>query len=206
MSKIANTRDHYGSVSIALHWLMAVLLVGLSALGLYMVTLPDVGFDTKKIWLIIYHKEIGVAAFILAVARLAWRITNALPRLVENLPEWQQIAARFVHLSFYVLMAALPISGWLMSSATGIPVSFLGLFALPDLVPYDRYLFELLVAVHQWLAYALLVLIAIHAGAALRHHFIFGDHTLRKMLPAQAPGRRRFSPPRTGRSPSMPSP
>jgi len=173
----------YGAVAMVLHWLMALVLSALFALGLYMTRLPDVGFDTWKISLILYHKELGIVALMLVVLRLVWRVGNALPRLVENLPGWQKVAARFVHLCFYALMLALPLTGWLMSSATGIPVPVLGLFTLPDLVPYDDRLYHALNDAHRYIGYALLVCMAAHIGAALRHHFLLRDNTLRKMLP-----------------------
>ena len=108
MRPINNMETGYGIVAVALHWLMAVLLIVLTAVGLYMVRLPDVGFDTTKIMLILYHKDLGMLALALAAVRLAWRVTNTLPRLVEHLPDWQKVVARFVHLSFYALMLALP--------------------------------------------------------------------------------------------------
>lgn len=180
---IRNSEDRFGTVAILLHWLMAFLIIGLVVLGLYMVRLPDAGFDTKKITLILFHKEVGVLVLVLFAIRLAWRITQVLPLLEEGLPDWQKIAARFVHLSFYALMFALPVSGLLMSSAAGIPVSFFGLFMLPDLLPHDEYLFQKLIEIHKWLAYGLILLLFIHAGAALQHHLWFKDDTLRKMLP-----------------------
>jgi cytochrome b561 len=183
LTPLANNEQRYGTVAIMLHWLMAVVLVALIVVGIYMVSLPDVGFDKKKAALIIYHKELGILAFAMAGLRLAWRVGNALPRLVENLPDWQKVIARLVHLFFYALMFALPITGWIMSSATGIPVSFLGLFELPDLVAYNERLFHSFIDIHKWLGYALIVLILIHAAAALRHHFLFKDETLKKMLP-----------------------
>lgn len=183
MTHLANTERHYGAVAIVLHWSIAVLLIILIVSGVYMVSLPDVGFDTKKITLILYHKEIGILALSAAALRLAWRVGSALPRLVESLPDWQKVTARFVHLCFYGLMFALPITGWLMSSATGIPVSFFGWFDLPDFVPYDDRLFHALIDIHKWLGYALIVLILIHSAAALRHHLLFKDETLKKMLP-----------------------
>jgi len=183
MAAIGNSAGRYGLVAVAFHWAMALLLVALTALGLYMVALPDAGFDTKKIELILYHKEIGMTVLLLALLRLAWRITQVLPLLVAHLPEWQQVAARFVHLCFYALMIALPLTGWLMSSAAGIPVKFLELFTLPDLIGRDDLWFQRLIAIHQALAWALIALFAIHAGAALRHHFAFRDDTLRRMLP-----------------------
>jgi cytochrome b561 len=186
MIPIANTDSRYGAVAVGFHWLMAVLLIALVALGLFMVRLPDVGFDTLKIRLILYHKDLGMLALGLAALRLAWHVTNTLPRLVENLPDWQKVVARFVHLSFYGLMLSVPITGWLMSSAAGFPVSLFGRFDVPDLIPHDDYLFQVFIAVHKWLGYALIPLIVLHAGAALRHHFIFKDETLRKMLLADS--------------------
>ena len=183
MMQFANTGNRYGIIAIALHWLMAVLLVTLVALGLYMVSLPDVGFNTKKILLILFHKELGIVALALVTVRLAWRIGNVLPALVENLPDWQKLTARFVHLSFYALMLALPVTGWLMSSAAGIPVYFFGLFSLPDFIAHDEYLFQVFIEIHKWLSYALIVCILVHAGAALRHHFMLRDDTLKRMLP-----------------------
>jgi cytochrome b561 len=183
MTPLENTEDRYGAIAILFHWSMALLVIGLAALGLYMVTLPDVGFNTQKIMLIIYHKELGVLAFVLLATRLTWRVTHILPQLVAHLPDWQQIAARFVHLSFYALLFALPMTGCLMSSAAGIPVSFFGLFTLPDFVHRDENLFQLLIDIHKWLGYVLILFIVVHAGAALRHHFVFKDDTLRRMLP-----------------------
>lgn len=179
---IGNTRQRYGAVAIALHWAMALLLVVLIALGWYLVRQPDVGYNERKIYLILYHKELGILALTLAVLRLAWRVGQALPALVETLPDWQQVAARLVHLCLYGLMFALPLTGWVMSSAAGFTVSFLGWFDLPDLVPVDDALYRTLVTAHRWLAYALAGAIALHAGAALRHHFVFRDDTLRKIL------------------------
>ena len=179
---IENTRERYGSVAVALHWLVAVLVAGLLALGLYMARLPDAGFDRKKIVLIVSHKEYGVLVLLLVAARIAWRWLEPLPDL-EAAPDWQKIAARFVHLWLYALLLALPITGWIMSSAAATPVSFFGLGYLPDLLPRDDYLFRAFIAIHKWLAYALIALLAAHVGAALWHHFVQRDRTLRKMLP-----------------------
>jgi cytochrome b561 len=183
MTPIENTEHRYGAIAILFHWSMALLVIGLAALGLYMVTLPDAGFTTKKVTLVLYHKEFGVLALVLLATRLVWRVTQILPRLVEHLPDWQKIAARFAHLSFYALLFALPVTGCLMSSAAGIPVSFFDLFMLPDFVHRDHDLFQRYIAIHKWLGYVLILLIFVHAGAALRHHFAFKDDTLGKMLP-----------------------
>src|SRR5215472_17289863 len=99
--RLTNTRQTYGILAIVLHWLMAALLLALVALGVFMVRLPDAGFDTRKITAILIHKEIGAAAFLCAVVRLAWRQINPIPRPIESVPEWEQIAWIFVHLCFY---------------------------------------------------------------------------------------------------------
>ena len=180
--RLSNTHQHYGAAAIALHWLMATLIVALVVMGIYMVRLPDVGFNVTKITLILVHKEIGVLVLVLAGARIIWRQLNPLPRLVASVPEWQKVTAILVHLCFYALMIALPVTGWIMSSAAGIPVSFLGLFPLPDLVPHDDILFGWLGPLHNWLGYMMAGFICLHAGAALRHHFLLRDETLQKML------------------------
>ena len=180
-----NTRGRHGAVAVLLHWVMALLLVGLSLLGLYMTTLPDAGFDKRKVFLVIYHKEFGMAALALVVVRLAWSATGVQPALATNVPEWQNVAARFVHLCFYAFMFALPITGWMMSSAAGIPVEVLGIY-LPDIIPYNDTHFQQLIVIHRWLGYALIPFIVVHAGAALHHHFVKRDDTLRKMLPQEA--------------------
>lgn len=182
-----NTRERYGTVAVAFHWLAAILIAGLLGLGLYMAGLPDAGFDRKKIVLIIYHKEFGILVLMLALARLAWRLRGPMPAL-EPAPDWQKVVARFVHLCLYALMFALPVTGWLMSSASALPVSFFGLGYLPDLLPRDDYLFRAFLAMHKWLAWSLIAFLAAHAGAALWHHVVNRDATLRKMLPAATRG------------------
>lgn len=183
MTLLGNTQQRYGAIAILLHWLMAALLVVLLAMGLYMVQLPDVGFDTRKITLILVHKALGMVALAAVALRLAWRLVNPLPALAQGVPEWQQVAARFVHLLFYALMFALPLTGWLLNSAGGYPLTFLGWFAIPDLIGRNDFLFHLFTDMHRWLGYALLVLLVVHAGAALRHHFQLRDDTLRRILP-----------------------
>lgn len=183
MIQLLNSEGRYGAVAIALHWLMALLLIGLVAMGLYMVSLADAGYDSWKILLILAHKQLGMLALVIAASRLFWRFANALPRLVDTLPDWQKVLARFVHLCFYGLMFALPVSGWLMSSAAGLSISVLGVFNLPDLVGRNDLLFQTLIQVHAALAFGLIACMVAHIGAALRHHFVARDATLKKMLP-----------------------
>ncbi|MDF3831909.1 cytochrome b [Cupriavidus basilensis] len=183
MAPIENSEERYGIIAILLHWSMAILVIGLAALGIYMVMLPDVGFNSEKIVLIIFHKEVGLLVFVLLLVRWVWRATQTMPALDSQLPDWQKIAARSVHLIFYFIIFALPITGWVMSSAAGIPVSFFGIFTLHDFVRHDDLLFHQLIELHRWLGFALVFFIFIHVSAALWHHFVFKDDTLRKMLP-----------------------
>jgi cytochrome b561 len=114
--------------------------------------------------------------------RMIWRFINITP-LLSFLPKWEFIAARLTHWTFYLLIFALPMSGWLMSSASGLPVSFFGLFVLPDLVSPNESLRHFFQLIHEWLGYAIIALICLHVAAALKHHFINKDDIMRRMLP-----------------------
>jgi len=177
---IKNTENHYGAMAILLHWGMALLIIGLLGEGLYMVNLP---ISLQKLKLFGWHKEYGVLVLILVCFRLGWRLTNSVPALPINLPKWQKIAARMAHWSFYVFMFAMPITGWLITSAAGLPVSFFGWITLPDLIVPNTDLRIFFTEIHQWLAYGLIAVICLHMGAAFKHHFINKDNVLRGMLP-----------------------
>lgn len=174
---VTNTENRFGIVAIGLHWLLAVLLIGLLALGLYMVYLP---INLEKLKLYGWHKEYGLLVLPLVIFRLFWRLTNIMPRL--SLPLWEVVAARTVHWTFYGFMFAMPITGWLITSAAGLPASFFGLFVLPDLIAPSEKLMKLFQEIHQWLGYGLIVTITLHTSAALKHHFINKDDILRRML------------------------
>ncbi len=172
-----NTVNAYGWVAIVLHWILAILLIGLLALGLYMVSLP---ISLEKLKFYGWHKEYGLLALWLAILRLGWRLINKTPYLA--LPLWEKIAARSVHWAFYFFMFVMPLTGWLITSAAGLPASFFGLFVLPDLVnpnEEQRLLFQV---IHEWLGYGLIATIVLHTSAALKHHFINKDDILRRML------------------------
>lgn len=174
---ITNTTTRFGLVTIVLHWLIALLIIGLLALGLYMVRLP---ISLEKLKLYGWHKEYGFLVLFLAIFRFMWRLSNELPEL--DLPWLEKIAARAMHWAFYGFMFAMPISGWLITSAAGLPASFFGLFTLPNLIAANeqhRVFFEW---VHEWLGYALIAAIAMHTAAALKHHFINKDNILRRMI------------------------
>lgn len=173
----------YTGTAIALHWLIAAGILGTFALGLYMHDLP---FSPAKLKLVAWHKWAGVTLFALACLRLAWRLGHRPPDLPDAMPPAQRRMAGVAHGALYVLMLAIPLSGWLMSSAKGVPTVWFGVLPLPDLVARDAAQAETLQALHQALNYTLLALVAAHAGAALKHHFVDRDDVLQRMLPRRA--------------------
>ena len=175
---IKNTENRYGMVAILLHWVMTILIIFLLGLGLYMVQLP---ISAEKLKLYRWHKEFGVLAFMLVIVRIMWRVGNLTPSL-SMLAWWEILAARSVHYAFYVFMFALPLTGWIISSAAGLPVSFFGWFILPDLISPDENVRILFAEIHKWLAYGLIVIICLHIAAALKHHFINKDDILRRII------------------------
>ena len=169
----------YTRTAIALHWLAALLIVANLTLGVSMVGLE---LSPLKLRLFSYHKWIGITVFIVASLRLAWRQFHPPPPPVA-MPDWQRRTATMTHAILYVLMFAIPLSGWIYSSATGVSVVYLGLVPLPDLVPKDKALAGVLKAVHVTLNIGLVALVILHIGAALKHHVMNRDGVLPRMLP-----------------------
>ncbi|MFO1259406.1 MAG: cytochrome b [Gammaproteobacteria bacterium] len=177
--RFINTDERYGLVSFLLHWIVAIIIIGLIIVGLYMTRIP---ISSLKLKLYGWHKQFGLLILALLFLRIAWRLSNVTPRLPATLPAWQKLAARSVHFVFYLFMFFMPITGWLVTSAAGLPVSFFGWFVLPSLVEPDESNRLLYAEIHQWLAYGLILTLGAHIGAALKHHFINKDNILRRML------------------------
>ena len=171
----------YSGVAIALHWTSAVLVFCGFALGLDMASLE---FSPAKLRYISWHKWLGITIFLLAALRIAWRYVRPPPPLPASVPPWQVSAARVSHLLLlYALMLVIPLSGWLYSSASGVPVVYLGLLPLPDLVAKDKATASVLLAVHQTLNFTLAVVVVAHVAAALQHALVDRDGVLARMLP-----------------------
>lgn len=170
----------YTSTAIALHWLMAILIFGLLALGFYMQDLP---LSPEKLQLYSWHKWAGVTAFLLVLVRLAWRAGHRPPPLPETMARPLQFAAHAGHLLLYVLMLAIPLTGWLMSSAKGFQTVWFGVLPIPDLLAKNKEVGDLLQTVHMSLNLVFAAVIVGHVGAALKHHFIDKDDILTRMLP-----------------------
>lgn len=171
---------HYTATAKLLHWLMAALLFGMLALGFYMSDLP---LSPDKLKLYSWHKWAGVTAFLLLWFRLFWRITHRPPALPDSMPKLMQFAAHAGHLLLYGLMIAIPLSGWLMSSAKGFQTVYFGILPIPDLLDKNKELGDLLALVHKSLNLLFVAVLTGHIGAALKHHFIDKDDILIRMAP-----------------------
>lgn len=179
---LRNTEHGYGPVARALHWWMALIMIGLIGLGIYMTSQPD--GDVK--WrLYDLHKSLGTLIFLLVLLRLLWRHLTPPPPLPDDMKAFDKHAAQIGHGLLYLAMLALPITGYLDAALGGYHLSFFGLFDVPMLLAKDEDLFKLVVSLHRWIGYGLAILILAHAGAALKHHWLDHDRVLMRMLRGQ---------------------
>lgn len=179
-----NLVSTYTGTAKILHWLMALLLFAMLALGFYMSDLP---LSPQKLQLYSWHKWAGVSAFLLLVIRLAWRMTHQPPAFPMQTPKIQQWAAHLGHGALYVLMLVIPLSGWLMSSAKGFQTVWFGVLPIPDLIEKNKELGAVLGEVHEALNIILILVLIVHVAAAVKHHFMDKDDTLLRMLPSKSP-------------------
>jgi len=178
---LKNTEHAYGWVLIVMHWLMALAIFGLFALGLWMTSLgyydawyhraPDI------------HKSIGMLVLFLLIFRLIWIGTNVKPAIVGK--AWEQTSALVVHRTHYVLMLIVMLSGYLIPTAKGVGVDVFGWFTAPATLANIPQQADIAGAIHLWSAWALIGLVLLHSGAALKHHFVDRDETLLRMFGMQ---------------------
>jgi cytochrome b561 len=172
----------YHPVAVLLHWVLGVALVGIFAVGLYMVDLP---FSPQRLRLYSWHKWAGVTVLVLSFLRLFWRLLQrppALPAGIEQgMPAWQRTAHQVTHVGLYGLFFAVPLLGWAYSSAAGFPVVLFGVLPLPDFVPVSEALADVLQLMHRFAAYGLAALVIMHVAGALKHHFIDRDGLMGRM-------------------------
>ena len=181
-AKVHALQPRYTAVAIALHWTIALLIFGGWALGLYMHELP---VSPAKLRYYSWHKWAGVTVFLLAIARVAWLATHPAPPLPARMSRLQTSLARASHGALYALMFILPLSGWLMSSAKGVPTVYFGIVPLPDLVAKNKALGAQLSEVHEVLAFGLAALVVLHVGAAIKHQLVDRDGLMARMLPGR---------------------
>ncbi|MCR6662808.1 MAG: cytochrome b [Luteimonas sp.] len=186
---LKNTRDRWGAISQSLHWIIVVLLLAVAVIGLVMGELPR---SPKYFWVYTAHKSIGITILALMLLRLGWRLYAGAPQPVPGTPVWQRRLATGTHWALYAVALAMPISGWLYDSASGLrPFRWFGLFEMPKLVRPHEWIASQAHGAHELLFLLLVALVVLHAGAAIYHHLFLRDETLRRMLP----GRRKPSAP-----------
>lgn len=174
------TSNTYSPVAKALHWAMALGIFGLVVPGSVM---SDMEFSPEKLQYFSWHKWAGVTIFMLVWVRLIWRLISPPPAYPDSMPLNVQRLAHAGHIALYAFMLIIPISGWLRSSAKGVSTVWFGVVPLPDLINKDKALGHLLEEVHETLSWIMVTLIAGHVLAALKHHLIDRDDTLRRMAP-----------------------
>jgi cytochrome b561 len=178
---VRNSATRYGSVAMALHWLIALFIIVNICLGLYFPDLPR--SDPNKFTLAQIHKSIGLTVLVLSVARVAWRLVNPVPPLPATMNAALKFLARTTQFLLYFLILAIPLTGWLMVSASRIalPTPYFFLFNWPNLPKIGSH--EQWENIHTILAWSAIVLIPIHVAGALYHQFIRRDTVVSAMLP-----------------------
>ena len=176
-----NSEDSWGSVSQLLHWLIVLLILMLAIVGLTMGELPK---TPKYFWVYTMHKSIGITVLTLVLVRIGWRLYAGAPKPVPGTPKWQERIAALTHWLLYALLLAMPLSGWLYDSASGLrPFRWFGLWEMPKLVAPNESIRDLSHDAHESLFWVLVVLVVLHAAAAFHHHIFRNDATLTRMLP-----------------------
>jgi len=179
---LTNTPARYGSLSLAMHWLMALLLVAVYCCMELREFYPK-GSDPRnalKAW----HYTLGITVFLLVWLRLVLRLVQRTPTIEPPAPTWQTLLSKAVHLGLYVLMIGMPIVGWLLMNGEGKGVTAWGV-ELPVLIAKDKALAHTLEEIHEIGANAGYALVAVHTAAALFHHYFMRDNTLLRMLPGR---------------------
>ncbi len=170
----------YTRTAITFHWVLAAAILFNLAFGFYLVDLP---LSPQKLRYFSWHKWVGVTVFMLSAARLLWRLGHSAPPLPSAMARWERRVASGTHVLLYVLFFAVPLTGWLFSSAAGFQTVYLGVLPIPDLLAKNKDLAEFLRLTHHGVNYCLAAVVALHAGAALKHHFLDRDDVLARMIP-----------------------
>lgn len=176
---IKNTQESYGRLAIALHWLMALGIFGMFGLGLYMVELTY--YDAWYKGSLDLHKSVGIILLSLLCVRFIWRQTTVTPDELPG-PRWQQVTASLIHRLLYLVMLTLMVSGYLISTADGRAIEVFGIVQVPALPWSVDNQEDIAGEVHEYLAWGLIGIVLLHACAALKHHWIDKDESLKRML------------------------
>jgi cytochrome b561 len=175
-----NTIESWGWPARAFHWIVAALVLGLFAHGLWMEDIPDDAAQFQ-IWL---HSAVGITLLAIAALAFVWWLFNVVPAEPAGTPEWQRRAARIAHWTLYTLIFAVTITGWALTGTLREPVGIdlFGFIGVPQLVAPGSADHELFEEAHEILSNVLIALVVVHVAAALYHHFVLRDGVLRRML------------------------
>lgn len=182
--QLKNSENHYGLVARLFHWGLALLIIAMFALGWWMVGLGY--YDPWRQQGPNIHKSIGILLVALMLLRLIWRWLNPVPQDEPGLSRLESSAAHTVHVLLYALIFLIMLSGYLISTADGRAIDVFNWFSVPALISDLPAQEDIAGLIHRWLAYVMMGLVALHAAAAFKHHFISKDNTLRKMLGAKS--------------------
>lgn len=183
---LRNTDLSWGMPAKLLHWAVAALVLVQIALGW---TAVSWRLSPTKLDLFVFHKSIGMLILVLMLARVAWRAVNTAPSLPADMRALERRAAHASHLLLYLMLLLMPVTGWIVTSAADIPFRIFWLIPLPAIVAPDKEMADAAVRVHLLLFVALSLLLTLHIGAALRHHFVKHDDVLARMLPGRRSAR-----------------
>ena len=180
-----NSANSWGWVSIVLHWLSTVVIIGLFLLGLWMVDLTyyDAWYRTSTD----IHRSVGVLILLLTLARIIWKKFQAVPSALPKHKPWEHLSAVIAHSTMYLLLIAITISGYLISTADGRSLHVFNWFSIPATLHGIEHQEDIAGNIHFILAVALIALTVIHAAGALKHHFVDRDTTLKRMLIPNSP-------------------
>lgn len=177
---MAEPRNRYSTVSLVLHWLIAALVLT----QVLLITVRESSPAPMARELLDLHRSVGLSILILTILRILWRVFNPAIPLLAAMPLWEKLVARGTHILFYVLLIALPLTGWAAAGATGREIQWFGLFQWPLLpIGGGKPMADTLIDVHGWLVKGVYVLLFLHVAGALKHQFVDRDNVLHRMIP-----------------------
>jgi cytochrome b561 len=183
---LRNTYRLWGAPAKALHWTVAALVVAQVPLGL---AAANWRLSPTKLDLFVWHKSLGMLILVLMAARLVWRLSGVAPALPADTRSLERLAAHLSHFALYLMLFLLPLSGWIVNSAANVPFRIFWLIPIPPIVEPEKALADGAARAHASLCVLLVLLLIVHVGAALRHHFLKHNDVLVRMLPGTGDAR-----------------
>ncbi|WP_297791669.1 cytochrome b [uncultured Marinobacter sp.] len=178
--QVRNSSSNFGAVSIVVHWLVAFTVFGLFGLGYYMV-----GLSYYDDWYRLapdIHRSLGILLFLVVLFRVVWRFANPAPEPLPSHTRWEVTSAHFVHVLLYILLFVAMVSGYLISTADGSSISVFNWFEVPSVTGQVKGMEDIAGDIHYWATWAIVIVASLHALAAVKHHILDKDNTLRRML------------------------